>query len=61
MAPRFERLYVKKYPPDRYRNELRAMVRTLQQRYGLTKREDAGEKPKELPVTVDPEQVGFAW
>jgi DNA repair photolyase len=41
MRPRFEKLYVKKYPPDAYRNEVKAMVRVLQQRYGLTKREEA--------------------
>ena len=28
MRPRFERLYAKKYPPDAYRNEVKAMVRS---------------------------------
>ena len=41
MRPRFENLYAKKYPPDAYRKEVQAMVRVLQQRYGLTRREDA--------------------
>jgi DNA repair photolyase len=66
LLPRLEKLYVRKYPPDAYRNEVKAMVRALQQRYGLSKREDeaggdnaaGGEDPLR---TVDAEQVGFAW
>jgi DNA repair photolyase len=61
MTPRFERLYARKYPPDRYRNEVRAMVRTLQRQYGLSKRELPDGQPEAAPPTVDPEQVGFAW
>src|SRR5436190_17897563 len=62
MLPRFEKLYARKYPPDHYRNEVRAMVRMLQQRYGLSKREDpGGQDDQESAVAVDPEQVGFAW
>jgi DNA repair photolyase len=64
MLPRFERLYVKKYPPDAYRKEVKAMVRVLQQRYGLTKREDAeaaDDAETTPPKAIDPEQVGFAW
>jgi DNA repair photolyase len=60
MLPRFERLYVKKYPPDAYRKEVQAMVRTLQQRYGVTRREDAQKLPESNAAT-EPEQVGFAW
>src|SRR4051812_42359335 len=41
MLPRFERLYVRKYPPDNYRKEVQAMVRMLQERHGLRRREDA--------------------
>jgi len=43
------------------------MVGVLQQRYGLSRREDAdGAKDAETasaehPATFDPEQVGFAW
>ena len=40
MRPRFERLYARKYPPEAYRKEVKAMVRVLQQRYGL----DAGAR-----------------
>jgi len=61
MLPRFERLYVKKYPPDAYRKEVQAMVRTLQQRYGVTRREDAQQTRSESNTSVEPEQVGFAW
>jgi DNA repair photolyase len=60
MAPRFARLYEKKYPPDSYRKEVRAMVRMLQNRYGLTKREDADDGTEDSR-TADYEQVGFAW
>jgi DNA repair photolyase len=72
LLPRLEKLYVRKYPPDAYRNEVKAMVRALQQRYGLSKREnaagdrdaagarDATGSEDALP-TVDAEQVGFAW
>jgi DNA repair photolyase len=63
MRPRFERLYARKYPPDSYRTEIRAMVRLLQDRYGLMKRGDADGTDARAPktTTVDPEQVGFAW
>ena len=60
MTPRFEKLYTKKYPPEAYRKEVTGMVRVLQQRYGLKRREQ--EEPD--PVTsekLEPEQVGFAW
>jgi hypothetical protein len=69
MRPRFERLYARKYPPDAYRKEVKAMVRVLQDRYGLSRREDAkGAEDAEAQsaearraTTIDPEQVGFAW
>ena len=38
MTPRFERLYAKKYAPESYRNEVRAMVRVLQDRYAVAAR-----------------------
>lgn len=60
MLPRFEKLYAKKYPPDAYRKEVKAMVRVLQERYGVTKREDAEREDDEIE-TGEPEQVGFAW
>jgi DNA repair photolyase len=61
MKPRFDRLYAKKYPPESYVKEVKGMVRVLQQRYGLARREDAGTEPTPVPAPADPEQVGFAW
>jgi len=60
MAPRFERLYTKKNPPESYRKEVKAMVRVLQQRYGMSPREyqEAGPETNE---TQEHEHVGFAW
>src|SRR5256885_2117162 len=46
MRPRFEKLYAKKYPPDWYKKEIQAMVRVLQSRYGVAKREGAEETPE---------------
>jgi DNA repair photolyase len=60
MRPRFENLYVKKYPPDAYRKEVQAMVRVLQERYGLKRREDA-TRGDVMEETTGPEQVRFAW
>jgi DNA repair photolyase len=60
MAPRFEKLYVKKYPPKAYRKEVQAMVRVLQQRYGLVRREDAN-RAEVMEEANEPEQVGFRW
>jgi len=61
MLPRFERLYVKKYPPDSYRNEVKAMVRLLQERYGVTSRAEAANPEDVKSSPPDTEQVGFAW
>jgi DNA repair photolyase len=60
MLPRFERLYTRKYPPDTYRKEVQGMVRVLQERYGLNKREGAS-KPREVVGKPEATQVGFAW
>ena len=60
MTPRFDRLYAKKYPPDSYRKEVGAMVRVLQDRYGLTKRERI-DSPAAAQTATEPEQVGFRW
>ena len=61
MAPRFERLYARKYPPDAYRKEVQGMVRVLQERYGLNKRRPAAAGREEITDADEPEQVGFAW
>jgi DNA repair photolyase len=60
MRPRFEKLYAKKYPPEEYRKEVQSMVRILQDRYGVTRREH--RSPETTAAEPDgPEQVGFAW
>jgi len=61
MRPRFERLYVKKYPPEAYRKEVQAMVRVLQERYGLRKRKEADAERTPGTALHETEQVGFAW
>ncbi|HEY1909537.1 MAG TPA: radical SAM protein [Vicinamibacterales bacterium] len=59
MTARFERLYQGKYPPQSYRKEVQGMVRTLQDRYGLAPRKQAG--PEAEPEEAEAEQVAFAW
>lgn len=61
MRPRFDKLYAKKYPPDAYTREVKAMVRVLQDRYGVAPREKAGRDDDDDMETGEPEQVGFAW
>jgi DNA repair photolyase len=60
MLPRFEKLYSGKYPPDWYRQQVKGMVRALQQRYGLTGRDEA-RREAEGGGAVEPEQAGFTW
>src|SRR5205823_12725952 len=60
MRPRFEKLYTKKYPPDWYRKEVQGMVRVLQARYGVSRREDKDHTP-EPERAPEAEQVGFVW
>jgi DNA repair photolyase len=61
MLPRFEQLYVKKYPPDVYRKEVQAMVRLLQQRYGVDGREESRGSEAPVDGAAEPEQVGFRF
>jgi DNA repair photolyase len=65
MRPRYERLYGQKYPPASYRQEVQTMVRVLQERYGLVRRQDASTTvaaPDGITERInDAEQVGFAW
>jgi DNA repair photolyase len=58
MVPRYQKLYAKKYPPEAYRKEVQAMVKTLQDRYGIKGRERTQKESENVP---EPEQVGFAW
>jgi DNA repair photolyase len=63
MLPGLTRLYGRKEAPAAYRQEVQAMVRVLQDRYGLNTRDSAhaaGAKPAETPATL-PRQAGFAW
>ncbi|MBZ5556122.1 MAG: radical SAM protein [Acidobacteriia bacterium] len=63
LRPRMEKLYRKTSPPEAYRREVKAMVRVLQQRYGMARREDANA-PGDAPAADEPNeetQVGFAW
>jgi DNA repair photolyase len=61
MAPRFEKLYAKKYPPDAYRKEVQGMVRALQARYGLSKREAASGTHDEPTTVQEPDQGRFGF
>jgi DNA repair photolyase len=64
MQPRFEKLYANKYPPESYRKEVQAMVRVLQDRYGLRRRDSEETAAKDRaaePEAPQPEQVGFRW
>ena len=58
MRPRFERLYTAKYPPDGYRNEVKALVAALQERHGLARRSREREDESAEPELT---QVGFRW
>jgi DNA repair photolyase len=63
MLPGLTRLYGKKDAPAAYRHEVHAMVRVLQDRYGLRTRDDlnqTGAKPVAEEPTL-PQQAGFAW
>jgi DNA repair photolyase len=60
MLPRFEKLYSGKYPPDWYRQQVKGMVRALQQRYCLTGRDEA-RREAEGGGAAEPEQAGFTW
>jgi len=52
---------VKKYPRESYVKEVKGMVRVLQERYGLTKREDANEGRGRAAAPLEAEQVSFRW
>ena len=61
MLPRFERLYATKHPPSAYRKEVQGMVRVLQDRYGLSKRENPPRTGASAEPSAEPEQAAFAW
>ncbi|MCU1382120.1 MAG: Radical superfamily protein [Acidobacteria bacterium] len=61
MLPRFENLYEKKYAPAEYRKQIQGMVRVLQDRYGLSKRNEADAEHTSAAASHASEQVAFAW
>jgi DNA repair photolyase len=61
MLPRFERLYATRHPPAAYRKEVQGMVRVLQDRYGLSKRETLQRTGRLAEPPAEPEQAAFAW
>jgi DNA repair photolyase len=63
MLPRFERLYQKKYAPESYRKEVQGMVRLLQERFGLAKRDSTQARAGIASEVADKEadQVAFSW
>jgi DNA repair photolyase len=61
MRPRFERLYGKKYPPDAYRHEIRAMVEALQRQHGIGRRPEVQSDQAGAPAETVIEQRDFSW
>ena len=68
LLPRYEKLYVRKNPPEAYRKEVQGMVRALQERYGLASRADASRSSDSSTGSEsarnthgEPEQAAFAW
>ena len=60
-VPRYERLYAKKHAPESYRKEVQAMVRVLQNRYGITPTVARRREPSGEASSDEPAQVGFVW
>jgi DNA repair photolyase len=61
MAPRFDRLYRRKHPPESYRRQVQGLVRALQERYGMTRRQHPSSPGTPATGDPEPEQVGFRW
>jgi len=61
LRSRFERLYTRKYPPDRYCKEVKALVDVLQRRHGIERRPAVS---KETPAEAAASELGqgdFDW
>ena len=58
--PRYEKLYEKKYAPQEYRKQIQGMIRILQDRYGVSRRENVTHDVRD-DAPQEPAQVGFAW
>ena len=66
MLPGLTRLYGRKEAPKAYRDEVHAMVHVLQDRYGLSRRDDADgartrEGSAEDEAPTPPRQTAFDW
>jgi len=67
-VPRYQQLYSHKYAPADYRKQVQGMVRLLQDRYGVSRRENANAEHGSAALAgsgaldaAEPEQVGFAF
>jgi DNA repair photolyase len=61
MLPGMTRLYGRVETPVAYRKEVQAMVRVLQERYGVRGRDEEHSPALEKEPDRLPEQVAFAW
>jgi DNA repair photolyase len=61
MLPRFEKLYAGKYPPAAYRQEVKAMVRVLQDRHAPATRANPANLANPANPSISDEQAAFAW
>ncbi|HXD73131.1 MAG TPA: radical SAM protein [Vicinamibacterales bacterium] len=70
MLPGLTRLYGRKEAPPAYRHEVQAMVRVLQERYGLSTRDEGARRlqpsgaapaPSEEDAATPPRQTAFGW
>ena len=59
MLPAMTRLYGRTEAPTTYRKEVQAMVRVLQERYGVRGRDE--DSPTASAPDRLPEQAAFAW
>jgi len=61
MLPGMTRLYGRTESPVAYRKEVQSMVRVLQERYGLRRRDEEASPALMKEPDRLPEQVAFAW
>src|SRR5262249_3472708 len=61
LLPKFENVYSRKNPPEAYHKEVKAMVRGLQERDGVLRREDGEHRASPAPPPDEAEQAHFKW
>ncbi len=61
LRPGLDRLYARKYPPYTYTKQVKAMLRVLQDRYGLGPRAGSAPRSTETGESSGPDQPGFRW